>query len=451
MKKLLLIAPLGKTGLVGKDITFRFPSLGLLRLASATPPDWEVKIIDEKVEPLDLSESADLIGITAMTVTSLRAYEIADHFRQRHIKVVLGGMHVSCLPDEALGHCDCVVIGEGELLWPEVIADFEQGQMKPIYRHNDGLPSIDSLPSLNWDLYRNKRYLPVHFVETTRGCPLDCEFCAVTNAFGGRFRNRSLTEVLSELNNFKPFDGFLTLKNCLFFVDDNLISNRAYARKLLTRLADFKFKWFAQASMNIANDPEILSLCQRSGCMGLFIGFESLSEETLRALGHKPNHPVRYLETVERIHDHGIGIDASFVFGFDTDDEGVFDRTVEFVQRAKIEVAYFSILTPYPGTRLFERMRAEGRLLTEDWSLYDTGHVVFRPKPFTPDRLLDGYYQALGETYSVGSIFKRMWGTTSYKNFFWPMNFGFRRAATSLCRAHQTGAMQINQATDITK
>ena len=273
---------------------------------------------------------------------------------------------------------------------------------------------------------------------------LDCEFCAVTNAFGGRYRNRPLDDVFAELSRLRPFKGLLTLKDCVFFVDDNIISNRAYAREFLKRLADYKIRWFSQASMNVANDPEILELCQRSGCIGLFIGFESLSEETLRSIGHKPNHPERYLETVRKIHDHGIGIDASFVFGFDTDDDGVFDRTINFVLRAKVEVTYFSILTPYPGTRLFKRMKSESRLLTTDWTLYDTSHVVYRPKTFTPDQLLEGYYRALKQAYSVGAIFKRLWGTTSYKNFFYPMNFGFMQSANALWRAYRKGAMSID-------
>jgi radical SAM superfamily enzyme YgiQ (UPF0313 family) len=446
MNKLLLIAPLGKTGFVGRDMTFRLPCLGLLRVAGQTPADWNVTIVDEKVERLDLTQAADLVGITAMTTTSLRAYEIADHFRRRGIKVVMGGMHVSSLPDEALEHCDSVVVGEAERLWRSVLADFERDGLQRIYRHENGLPSLDGMPPADWEIYRSKRYLPVHFLETTRGCPLDCEFCAVTNAFGGRYRNRPLDEVLSELRRFRPFEGLLTLKNCVFFVDDNIISNRAYAREFLTSLADFKVKWFSQTSMNIANAPEILKLCQQSGCVGLFIGFESLSEETLRSIGHKPNRPEQYLEAVQKIHDHGIGVDASFVFGFDTDDAGVFDRTLDFVLRAKIEVTYFSILTPYPGTRLFERLKNEGRLLTTDWRLYDTSHVVFRPKTLTSDQLLDGYYRVLKEAYTVRSIFKRLWGTKSYKNFFYPMNFGFQQGANALWRAYRKGAMRLEPA-----
>jgi len=437
MKRLLLIAPLARAGLVGKDISFRLPNLGLLRVAALTPPGWEVQFFDEKVEPLNLEVEADVVGITTMTVTAPRAYEIADHFRRRGLRVIMGGMHVSSLPEEALQHCDSVVIGEAECLWPRVLSDFEQGQLQRTYQHADGLPPLENLPRVNWELYRDKKYLPVHFVETTRGCPLDCEFCAVTNAFGGRYRNRDCDEVLAELRSLRPFEGLLTLKNCVFFVDDNIISNRAFARALLTRLADFKIKWFGQASMNVARDPEILKLCQRSGCIGLFIGFESLSEETLRSIGHKPNHPTSYLDTVHRIHDHGIGVDASFVFGFDTDDDGVFDRTVDFVLRAKVEVAYFSILTPYPGTRLHQRLAREGRILTTDWSLYDTSHVVFQPRTFQPERLLEGYHQALKSVYTFSALFRRLWGTTAYKNFFYPMNLGFRSSANALYRAYR--------------
>lgn len=428
MKRLVLIAPVAQSSLMGKDFYFRLPGLGLLKVAALTPPPWQVHIVDEKVEPLNLNLEADLVGITAMTPTVSRAYEIADHFRRRGIKVVMGGMHVSSQPDEAAKHCDSVLVGEAEGMWPTMLQDFERGQLQPVYRHGEGLPSLDNQPTANWDLYRDKHYLPVHFVETTRGCPLDCEFCAVTNAFGGRYRNRPIEQVLAELRQLKPFEGRFILKNCVFFVDDNIISNRAYAREFLARIADLKLKWFSHASMNIANDPEILALCQKSGCVGLFVGFETLSPETVREIGKKPNRPEHYLEVVKKIHDHGIGLDASFVFGFDSDDPGVFDRTLEFVQKAKIEIPFFSILTPYPGTRLHQRLEQEGRILTRDWSIYDSCHVVFRPRNFTPDELVEGYFRVLKGAYSFSSIFQRMWGTTAWKNFFYPMNFGIHYA-----------------------
>jgi radical SAM superfamily enzyme YgiQ (UPF0313 family) len=374
------------------------------------------------------------VGITTMTTTAHRGYELAEHFRRRGAKVVMGGMHVSCLPEEALQHCDSVVVGEAEGLWTTVLRDFEQRSLKPIYRHEAPRPTLAQLPRPDWELFRSKKYLPVHFVETTRGCPIDCEFCAVTGAFGGKYRNRPQEEVLAELRALRPFDGLLTLKNCVFFVDDNIISNRAYAREFLARIADLKLHWFGQASVNIASDPEILKLCQKSGCVGLFLGFETLSPETLASVGKRVNRPNEYYEVVQKIHDHGIGIDGSFVFGFDTDDAGVFDRTLEFVMKARLEVAYFSILTPYPGTRLHQRLAQEERILSRDWSIYDANHVVYRPKTFTPDQLLEGYHRALKEVYAVSSIFKRLWGTTAWKNFFYPMNFGFRSSVQKLAR-----------------
>jgi len=436
MKKLLLISPLSQNSLMGDQFFFRMPCLGLLKVAALTPADWHITIVDEKVERLDWDQEADLVGITAMTTTVQRAYEIADHFRQRGRKVVLGGMHVSCLPDEAQPHCDSVLIGEAEGLWPVLLGDLAAGRLKPVYRHQERPSVLAGLPPPDWKLYADKKYLPVHFVETTRGCPVDCEFCAVTSAFGGKYRNRPQPEVLAELEGLTPFHrGPLALKNCVFFVDDNIISNRAYAREFLTRLADLKLNWFGQASVNIASDPEILKLCQQSGCRGLFMGFESLSPETIAAMGKRVNRPREYLEIVQKIHDHGIGIDGSFVFGFDTDDAGVFDRTLDFVMQAKIEVAYFSILTPYPGTRLYQRLAQTGRIVTQDWALYDANHVVFKPAILTADQLLDGYYRVFKEVYSLPSICKRLWGTTSWKNLFYPMNFGFRQSVYRLARS----------------
>ena len=431
---------------MGGSFFFRMPCLGLLKVAALTPPDWEVTIIDEKVEPLPPNLEADLVGITTMTTTVERGYEIADLYRHRGTKVVMGGMHASCLPDEALEHCESVVVGEAEELWPKLLGDFDRQSVQPVYRHQDGYPSLQALPRPNWDMYRQKPYLPVHFVETTRGCPIDCEFCAVTSAFGGRYRSRPQDEVLDELRALRPFEGFFTLKNCVFFVDDNIISNRAYAREFLARIADLNLNWFGQASMNIANDPQILDLCRKSGCVGLFLGFETLSPEALASIGKGVNHPEQYLEVVQKIHDHGIGIDGSFVFGLDTDDAGVFERTVDFIRKAKLEVAYFSILTPYPGTRLQRRLAAEGRLLSERWSLYDGSHVVYRPKTLTPEALLSGYHQAFKETFSLASVFDRLWGTTAWKSFFYPMNLGFRQSVRRLVHnAAQAGPQTMRE------
>ncbi len=427
MKKLLLISPLSTKSMLGGDFYFRLPYLGLLKVASLTPADWQVSVVDEKVEPLDLNQAVDLVGITCMTPAVNRGYEIANAFRQRGIKVIMGGMHISKMPEEALQHCDSVVIGEAEGLWPQILNDCEHGKLKRIYLHENGYPSLDNLPAPDWDLYRNKRYLPVHFVETTRGCPHNCEFCSVTSSFGGKFRNRPIDDVEREIQNLKPFEGRFILKNVVLFVDDNIISNRSHAKELLNRIIPYNLKWLGQTSVNIVKDHEILSLCRKSGCMGLLIGFETLSSDNLAAVGKGFNKPDDYIDVVKKMHDYGIGVDGSFVFGFDNDDEEVFERTADFIIKAKLDVCYFSILTPYPGTRLYTRMVNENRIIDHDWSNYNTNNVVFRPKMMEPEKLLDGFHYVLKEAFSYRSIFQRLWGNRTYKNFFYPMNFGFRQ------------------------
>ena len=426
MRKLLLISPIASNSLMGGDFYFRLPTLGLLKVAALTPPDWELKIIDEKVEPLDLNEKADLVGITAMTTAINRAYEIADNFRRRGIKVVMGGMHASKLPDEALQHCDSVVVGEAEGLWHSLLEDFKRGELNPVYRHT-AFPPLSNLPIPDWKLYRDKKYLPVHFIETTRGCPHGCEFCSVTNSFGGKFRNRPIDEVEREIQGIKPFDGRFILKNVVFFVDDNIISNKTYAKEFLRRIIPYNLKWLGQTSVNIAGDDEMLDLCRKSGCMGFVIGFESLSKDNLSRMGKGFNKPHNYFDVIKKIHDYGIGIDGSFVFGFDCDDEGVFERTIEFTIKAKLEIGYFSILTPYPGTGLYDKLNSEDRIIDRNWSRYNTNNVVFKPKCMSPEKLLYGYYDALKQFHTYSSIYKRLWGTTSKCNFFLPMNLGFKQ------------------------
>lgn len=427
-KRLLLISPIGERGLLGSDFYFRMPNLGLLKVASLTPPDWEVLIIDEKVESLDLELRADLIGITTMTPVARRGYQIADHFRSRGIKVVMGGMHASKLPEEALQHCDSVLVGEAEDLWPILLSDAEHGNMKQVYRHTVGYPTLNNRPPVDWEQYRGKGYLPVHFVETTRGCPFNCEFCSVTSSFGGKFRNRSIDDIEQEIRNMKPFPGRFTWQNLVFFNDDNIMSSKRHARDLLTRMIPYRLDWLGQTSVDMAQDDEILSLCKKSGCMGLLVGFESLSADTLKSVNKGVNKPKQYIDIVKRMHDHGIGVKGSFIFGFDTDDEGVFERTVEFAEKAKIDVVYYSILTPYPGTTLYDQMSREGRIIDHDWNNYNTHSVVFQPRQMTPERLLDGYWWALNRSFSYKSVLKRMWGNGTRYNFFFPMNFGYRQS-----------------------
>lgn len=428
---LLLISPLTSKSLLGADFYFRMPTLGLLRVAGATPADWTVTILDEKVEAIDFSRPVDLVGITGMTPAINRAYEIADAFRARGVPVVMGGIHVSMLPEEALAHADAVVVGEAEDLWPRLLSDFQQGVMQRCYRH-EAFPPLSGLGSPRWPLYDGKRYLPFHCVETSRGCPHGCDFCSVTNYFGGCYRTRPPEEVEEEIRGLRPFPGRFILKNVVFFVDDNIVGDRAHAREVLTRIIPHRLKWVGQASTAVAKDDELLDLCRKSGCMGLLIGFETLSKERLKAVRKGFNSPEGYMDAIHKIHEYGIGVSGAFVFGLDGDDPGVFDRTYEFVQQAKLESPYFSILTPYPGTRLHRKLLGEGRIIDTDWSNYNTNNVVYQPKGMTAQQLFDGYYRLQTAVHTVPAILQRFWGTTSKANFWLPMNYGFRRSIKKL-------------------
>ena len=428
---LLLVSPLTSKSLLGADFYFRMPTLGLLRVAGATPPDWTVTILDEKVEPIDFSRPVDLVGITGMTPAINRAYEIGDAFRARHVPVVMGGIHVSMNTEEALAHCDAVVIGEAEGLWPRVLSDVRHGDLRRRYAHDD-FPALSHLGSPDWSLYDGKPYLPFHCVETSRGCPHGCDFCSVTNYFGGCYRTRPPAEVEEEIRGLRPFEGRFTLKNVVFFVDDNIAGKRPHARELLARMGPYHLKWLGQASTTIARDDELLALCRASGCMGLLIGFETLSKEKLKTVSKGFNDPGTYLDAIRKIHDYGIGVSGAFVFGLDGDDESVFDRTYEFVQHAKLESPYFSILTPYPGTRLYQRLLAEGRIVDRDWSNYNTNNVVYIPRGMSAQRLFDGYYRLQNAVHTIPAIVQRFWRTTSKANFWLPMNYGFRRSIKKL-------------------
>jgi radical SAM superfamily enzyme YgiQ (UPF0313 family) len=438
-KKLVLISPLGDRGLLGSDFYFRMPYLGLLKVAALTPPGWDVTIIDEKVEPLDLQLKADLVGITTTTPVVMRSYEIGDHFRSMGIPVVMGGMHASKLPDEALQHCDSVVIGEAEDIWDKLLIDLKEGELKPVYLHENDFPALDGRTQADWDLYCGKGYLPVHVIETTRGCPFNCEFCSVTSSFGGKFRNRPIVDIEEEIRTMKPFPGRFTWQNLVFFNDDNIISSKRHARELMKRIIPYKLDWLGQTSVEMAQDDEMLALCRESGCMGLLVGFESLSAETLKSVNKGVNKPQQYIDVVKRMHDQGIGVLGSFIFGFDSDDDGVFERTAEFVEKAKIDVVYYSILTPYPGTALHGQMSREGRIIDHDWNHYNTHNVVFQPKNMTPERLVEGYWWALNQNFSYSSILKRMWGNGTRYNFFFPMNFGFRQSVKKAQQQMQKG------------
>ena len=376
-----------------------FARLTLTTLAALTPPDIEVKITDENVEPIDFQEDVDLVGVSGMVMHAPRAYEIAQRFRERGVPVVMGGPHASSLPLEAKQHVDAVVIGEAENVWGGLIEDFKQGCLKPFYRP-ESFCSMERLPFPRLDLLRKDAYMTINVVQTTRGCPFQCDFCHVTHFFGKTYRCRPVDEVIEEV---KRLEG-----DFLVFIDDNIAGNRRYAKELFTRLKPLKKKWSSQASMTLTRDPELLKLAAESGCVSLFIGVESLSSENLKDVNKSFNQAHQFEEAMKAVHDYDIFILAGFIFGLDHDDEGVFERTLRFCERNRIELPSFFLLTPLSGTALFQRMESEGRLLHKDWAQYNGATVVFKPRLMTEETLQRGFNWVCKEGYSWGSIFKRV-------------------------------------------
>ncbi len=376
-----------------------FARLTLTTLAALTPSGNEVRITDENIEPIDFEEEVDLVGITGMVMHAKRAYEIAHRFRQRGIPVVMGGPHASSCSLEAKEHVDSVVVGEAEEIWPQLIEDFKRGNLKPFYQAGD-FCSMKGFPQPRLDLLRKEAYMTVNCVQTTRGCPHQCDFCHVTHFFGNTYRCRPVDEVIREVERL---DG-----EFIVFIDDNIAGNRRHAKELFTRLKPLKKKWAGQASLTLTRDPDLLKLAAESGCVSLFVGVESLSAENLKEVNKSFNRAHQFEEALRALHDHDIMILAGFIFGLDHDDEGVFERTLKFCERNRIELPSFFLLTPLPGTPLFQRIESEGRLLHKDWSKYNGATVVFRPKLMTEETLQQGFNWVCKEGYSWGSIAKRV-------------------------------------------
>ena len=433
--RILLVSPVDKA-VLGEDFYFKFPHLTLPSLAAYTPEGARVEIADEKFQGIPDGNGYDLVGITAMTPLARKAYRIADSFRKRGVPVVMGGYHPTVLPDEALEHADSVCIGEAETLWPAIVSDAMAGRLKERYAAG-AFPCLDALPLPRRDLVKVPRargfeHINVYFVQTTRGCPHRCSFCAVTSVLGGKLRHRPVPEVEAELASLgirrlekgRKRDRF---HDIVFFTDDNIVGHRGYARELLRMVSTFNLKWVGQASTNVADNEEILELLRDSGCMGLAVGFETLSQKNIRDVGKGVNRTREYLERIRKIHSYGIGLAGNFIFGFDHDDETTFPEVVGFVDAARLDGFYYSLLTPYPGTPFYDQMKAEGRLVESDWSLYDTDHVVFRPRRMTAERLMAGYRWAWRRSLTYRSILTRLLASRTQLVFFGPMNYGMRQ------------------------
>jgi len=433
--KILLISPTWKKDTEKKrlrrDKIFKFPPHSLLAVAALTPKDIKIELIDENMEDIDFNKKVDLVGITTMTASAPRAYEIANIFRKKGIPVVIGGIHATALPQEAIRHADAVVIGEAEGIWEKLLEDFKKGGKKALsqFYQNSTMPEPSRIPFSRRDLLHGKGYFLSRFIQISRGCPFDCSFCSVSRFFGKKYRFRPVKKVIEEI---KKITGKSLRKRFIGFLDDNIVGNVAYARELFKALIPYKLIWAGQSSINIARDEELLSLAAKSGCKGLFIGFESVSENSLEEANKRQNRISFYEKAVKKIHQFGIAIEGAFIFGFDHDDRNIFRKTVKFIEKIKLDAAQFTILTPLPGTKLYEKLKKEKRIIDKDWSNYDFTHVVFKPKLMTPEELKQGLVWAYKRIYSLPSIFKRLSGSFSggrwkYTWAVLALNIGYRR------------------------
>ncbi len=403
MKKILLINPAYKGSLHSNIKVLAIPPLNLAIIARYTPEHYDVRIIDEAVEDLDFDTQADLVGITCMTPLAPRAYEIAARFRERGVPVVMGGIHVSYMTDEALRYADSVVVGEGETIWPQLLADFESGRMQRVYRVCEQ-PDIENLLAPRRDLLRGKYF--VETVQTGRGCPINCSFCSVTAFNGPRYRVRNLDNVIDEINSIKS--------KRIFIVDDNIIgSGPRYirrAKEFFDRLQDCGKEWGGQTCLNIVEHDDVLKSAQRSGCKGVLIGFESLDAVTIdsmhKSVNLRPNTR-NFRDAIKKIHDHGIAIVGCFIFGADGQDKDVFRRTIDFVLENEIDAVQMTLETPLPGTAFYRQMVAENRLLLtdypNDWRHYTIFEPVFRMQSMSPREAYEGLLKAYAEVSSFGS------------------------------------------------
>jgi len=396
---------------ISKTKILSIPRLAPMIFAALTPSDYEFVYVDEDYEEVDLTIDADLVAISAMTVQINRAYEIADHFRSRGITVVIGGIHASVLPDEVGLHCDATMIGQGENTWPEMLKDFEKGALKKVYNAKD-YPTVEKLVSPKVDAINHDHYL-MFPIQATCGCPYDCDFCSVKHSAGHVHRMKPVEQVIAEIREYEKHNSKRSFKKFYFFVDENLYVNRKYTKELLTAMAELKITWTGQGSLDTAFDEEMLELMARSGCRSYAIGFETISDEALAEVNKlKVNKSQMYNSAIQNLIRYGIIPIGYLIFGFDTDDTGVFQRTVDFINNSHLSHPVIAMLTPYPGTRLYDRIKAEGRIFDENWDHYNFYASVFHPKQMSSALLEEGFVWASKQVGNFDSMRKQL-------EYFW--------------------------------
>lgn len=417
MRRLLLItASSPEIREVRRVRVLNFQQITMPYLAARVPRNWEVIHVDEEAEDIDWNMAADVVGITFHTPSAFHAYDLAARFRSRGICVAMGGPHVTLLPEEASRHADAIFIGEAEGLWEDFLKSFESGTYLRVYQHTS-VPSMENIPEARKDLFHRRDHTN-GVLFATRGCPGQCDFCTIAVMYRHKLRQRPVAEVAAE---YASFEG-----KVIIFWDDDIAADLEYSKRLFRAIAPYRKWWSSQVSVHAGRDDEFLEVAARSGCKQLFLGLESISQQSVAEVNKGFNRVEEYLQIIERIHSHGIAVQAGIVFGFDHDTPEIFADTIEFLERAGVQNATFNILTPFPGTPLFRKMEAEGRILTRDWRRYNSrDDVVYQPKRMSAGELLAGYRYANERFYSLRSTARRL--ARSPVQLWWtlPLNLAY--------------------------
>ncbi|MDR0476438.1 MAG: B12-binding domain-containing radical SAM protein [Desulfobulbaceae bacterium] len=395
------------------------PPLSLVTIATLTPKEHIVWIEDENIGKIELTDNPDLVGITVNVDTSERAFEIAKNYREKGIKVVFGGIHASANPDLMLQNCDSVVIGEAEGIWGNLLNDFAKSQLNSIYQ-NDETTDLRNVPLPDWSFVNCRKYLYHNVIVTSRGCPFKCNFCYNSSDYvSNPFRNRPVEEVLKEIENFGTKQ--------ILFIDDNFIGNIEWTKQFIQTIKNKGFSWHAAVSANIFYHRDLIREFAKSGCKSLFIGFETINENSILSVDKKQNKVKDYEALIAFLHENGIMVNASMVFGFDYDEPSVFEHTLNWLVKNKIETMTAHILTPYPGTVLYKQLLSENRIIDFKPNKYNTSNVVFQPQKMTAEELRNGYLWIYREFYSLKNIIKRRPVNKALRMPYFLFNFAYRK------------------------
>jgi radical SAM superfamily enzyme YgiQ (UPF0313 family) len=427
-----LISPVRNPN-IKKPKGIMMPQLALNLLEGLTPPQHRVTLIEEEIESIDLDMECDLVGLSFMTSNAPRAYYLADEFRKRGRKVVMGGVHPSILPDEALAHADSVVIGEAEGVWEQVLEDFENG--KPQRKYHKPFPSLEKYVHIRHRRGTKKRLFGAVPVMTTRGCPYNCDFCCVHDVFGRKIRHVPIENVVRDIQDS---EGKIFL-----FLDDNIIGDPKYAKELFRAIKPMNIRWAGQASISFVKETEMMHLAAESGCVGLFFGLESVSKSQLQAMRKSPKDLEHVEDAIKSVKDFGIHFHASMIFGFDNDTKDVFPETLDFLNRNRVSSASLNVLTPYPGTQTYHNLKAEGRLITNNWRYYDHNTVVFKPKHMTSLELYAGRIWAVQEFTKLPATAKRLFTDFSTSLIHTAINVGTKKSIHNEIKAFPGVASQL--------